>query len=487
MNVNETRNINDVMREMVQAINSEDQDKASRLYEESMQLMKAQVRDELRQERAEETDAAIMEARGFRRLTSAEQKFYTEFGQALSAKNAQQALANLKASMPETIINKVSEDLRTDHPLLKAITFIPTGANIKTIVNTNGRQTAAWGELCDEIVKELAGGFKVVSSSLYKLSAFLPVCKQGFIFTTGWLDAYVRATLYEAAANGLEDKIVDGTGKDEPIGMTREVGPGVTVVDGVYPRKAKIKVQDLDIQTMGNLVAMVAKDENGKTRKVRGLLIVCNEIDYYKRVLPAIMILNPDGSYRNALPYPVTIIAVCGGLEEGEAVFGLGYRYFAAIGQDKEGQIDYSDHAWFLKDMRLYIIKLFANGFPLDNNAFLLLDISELQRIRYTVQISENTPSNNHALASLSLGAAALSPAFAAGTTSYTASTTNASNVLKAVPAEADAVVECKLGDTVVPNNSALTWAAGSNTVTVKVTSADGTGTTTYTVTVTKS
>ena len=487
MNVNETRNINDVMREMVQAINSEDQDKASRLYEESMQIMKAQVRDELRQERAEETDAAIMEARGFRRLTSAEQKYFTELGECFKSKNPQQALANLKATMPETVINKVSEDLRSDHPLLKAITFIPTGANIKTIVNTNGRQKAAWGELCDEIIKELAGGFKVVSSSLYKLSAFLPVCKQGFIFTAGWLDAYVRATLYEAAANGLEDAIVDGTGKDEPIGMTRQVGPGVTVVDGVYPRKAKIEVQDFDIQTMGNLVAMVAKDENGKTRKVRSLLIVCNEIDYYKKVLPAVMILNPDGSYRNALPYPVTIIAVAGGLEEGEAVFGLGYRYFAAIGQDKEGQIEYSDHAWFLKDMRVYIIKAFANGFPMDDNAFLFLDISKLQQARYVVQVSENTPSDNHALASLSLGAAALSPAFAAGTTSYTASTTNASNVLKAVPAEADAIVECKLGSTVVPNNSALTWAAGENTVTVKVTSADGTAYTTYTVTVTKS
>lgn len=487
MNVNDTRNINTVMRELVQAINSDDQDKAGRLFDESMQLMKDQVRDELRQESAEAADAAVLEARGFRRLTSAEQKYFTELSKVMSSKNPEQALTGLKDVMPETVINKVAEDLRTEHPLLKAITFIPTGANIKTIVNTNGRQTAAWGELCDEIVKELAGGFKVVSSSLYKLSAFLPVCKQGFIFTTGWLDAYVRATLYEAAANGLEDAIVDGTGKDMPIGMTREVGPTATVVDGVYPRKAKIEVQDLDIQTMGSLVALVAKDENGKTRKIRSLLLICNEIDYYKKVLPAVMILNPDGSYRSSLPYPVAIIAVSGGLAEGEAVFGLGYRYFAAIGQDKEGQIDYSDHAWFLKDQRVFIIKLFANGFPMDDNAFLLLDISKLQRARYVVQTSENTPSSNAKLASLKIGTLALSSTFDPDTITYTASTTNASNVLKAVPAEAEAVVECKLGDTVVPNGSPLTWAAGSNTVTVKVTAADGSTTKTYTVTVTKS
>lgn len=487
MNVNTTRNINQVMRELVQAINAENQEQANKLFEESMQLMKDQVRDELRQERAEETDAAIMEARGFRRMTSAEQKFYNGLIECMKAKNPEQALANLKETMPETVINKVAEDLRTEHPLLKAITFIPTGANIKTIVNTNGRQTGAWGDLCDEIVKELAGGFEVVNTSLYKLSAFLPVCKQGFIFTTGWLDAYVRATLYEAAANSLEDGIVDGTGKNMPIGMTREVGPDVTVTAGVYPRKAKIEVQDLDIQTMGNLVAMVAKDEKGKTRKIRNLLIVCNESDYYKRILPAIMILQPDGSYRNALPYPVTVIPVSGGLEEGEAVFGLGYRYFAAIGQDKEGQIEYSDHVWFLKDQRVFIIKLFANGFPMDNNSFLLLDISKLQRMRYVVQTSENTPSSNANLADLKIGKLALSSTFDPSTTSYTASTTDASNVLRVVPAEAEAVVECKLGTTVVPNGSALTWAAGSNTVTVKVTAANGSTTKTYTVTVTKS
>ena len=59
--------------------------------------------------------------------------------------------------------------------------------------------------------------------------------------------------------------------------------------------------------------------------------------------------------------------------------------------------------------------------------------------------------------------------------------------MLRAVPAQADAVLECKLGDTVVNNGTPLTWAAGSNTVTVKVTAPDGSTTKTYTVTVTKS
>lgn len=481
------RNINEIMQDLVRAVNAEDQDKFAQYMEESLQVMREQVRADLSEEAREAADDAVMSERGFRRLTSTEQRYYTELGSALAAKDPKQALANLSVTMPETIINRVSDDLRSEHPLLREINFVPTGVNVKTIINTNGKQKAVWGELCDEIVKEIAGGFKVVTTNLLKMSAFMAVCKQGFIFTSGWLDAYVRATLYETCANGLEEGCVDGTGKDMPIGMTREVGPGVTVVDGVYPRKAKIKVSDLDLATVGNLVAMVGTDENGKTRPIRDLILVCNEIDYYKRVLPAVSILTPDGSYRSALPYPITIIPVSEGLAQGEAVFGLGYRYFAAIGQDKDGQIEYSDHAWFLKDQRLYIIKAFANGFPMDGNAFLLLDISNLLPARYVVQTSENAPSADANLSSLTLGAAALSPAFAAATTSYTASTTNTSNVVRAIPAEADAEVEVKLGSDVVPNGSPLIWVAGENTVTVKVTAADGTTTKTYTVTVTKS
>lgn len=487
----EHRNINQIMRELIKAINDNDQAKFEQLYAESLEAAKADVAEKLRKENREAMEAAdqeVLRARGENVLTSEENQYYSKLGEAFASSNPKQALANLNLTMPETIINRVAEDLRSDHPLLRAIRFQPTGANIRTIINTNGQQKAVWGQLCDEIVKEMAGGFQVVNTSLLKLSAFLPVCKQGFKFTNGWLDAYVRATLYETCANGLEDGIVAGTGKDEPIGMKRKVGPGTTVVDGVYPLKEMVQVADLDLATVGKLVAMVAKDENGKTRKVRDLLLVVNEVDYYVRVLPAIMMLTPDGSYRSTMPYPMTIVPVANGLEEGEAVFGLGYRYFAAIGQESEdGIIDYSDHAWFLKDQRLYIIKAFANGFPMDGNAFLRLDISKLKPARYIVQTSENTPSSNHALAELSLGAAALSPAFAAGTTSYTASTTNATNVIKAVPAEADAEIEIKLGNDVVPNGSPITWAAGQNVVTVKVTAADGSAYTTYTITVTKS
>ena len=88
-------------------------------------------------------------------------------------------------------------------------------------------------------------------------------------------------------------------------------------------------------------------------------------------------------------------------------------------------------------------------------------------------------------LSNLTIGTLTLSPEFDPDTITYTAATTNASNKVQATALYSDAEIEVKLGNTVVENGSAVTWSAGSNTLTVKVT--NGTVTKTYTVTVTKS
>jgi hypothetical protein len=88
-------------------------------------------------------------------------------------------------------------------------------------------------------------------------------------------------------------------------------------------------------------------------------------------------------------------------------------------------------------------------------------------------------------LSALSITGCTLSPTFASGTTTYTTSTTDASNVITATATDNEATVVIKNGTTTVTSGNAATWSAGSNTVTVTVT--NGNATKTYTVTVTKS
>lgn len=304
-----------------------------------------------------------------------------------------------------------------------------------------------------------------------------------------WLDRYVREVLYEALANGLEYGIVDGDGDGKPIGMTRQVGAGVTVTSGVYPKKNAVKVGDLSPETVGKLISLLALDENGKTRPVNDVVLLVNPQDYFEKVMPATTVMAPDGTYRNdVLPYPMTVIPTAALKTRGEAVIGIARRYFAAAGSNLAGNIEYSDHQKFLEDKRIYLIKLYANGMPKDNNAFLRLDISGLAPLTYkVVQVDGRTKSTDATLSALSLGNAALSPAFAAATVSYTASTTAATNTVTATPADAGASVKITVNNTEINNGSAATWQSGSNTVKVEVTAEDGETTKTYTVTVTKS
>ena len=150
----------------------------------------------------------------------------------------------------------------------------------------------------------------------------------------------------------------------------------------------------------------------------------------------------------------------------------------------RNGKIEYSDEYRFLEDERVYLIKLYANGFALDNNAFMVLDITDLQPVRFKVISTTEEQTYSADLADLKIGSLELSPKFVAGTIEYTATTSNATNVITAVPASGSAEVKITVADKPVTNVTAATWTEGANTVKVVVT--DGEQTKTYTVTVTK-
>lgn len=436
--------------------------------------------------RSETDQNVIMERGGLRRLSQKETEFYQKYIAAASSRNPRQEVNNLDVVMPQTVIEAVFEDMGTEHPLLSRIDFTYSGAAIKMVTNTNGYQEAAWGPLCSDIVQELTSGFRQIEATLYKLSAFIPVCKAMLDLGPAWLDRYVRRVLGIALLNGWERGIVMGNGKDQPIGMIRQVGDDVTTTGGVYPEKAAIKVTDFSLATFGNLVSILAAGPNGNPRPVNDLILLVNPQDYYQKIGPATRMLTANGTYVDVTPYPMDIIQSVV-LPRGKAVFGIAKRYQAFAGMNEDGRIEYSDDYRFLEDERVYIIKTYGNGFPLDNNAFLLLDISGLKPATYHVTVENpGEPSADAELSDLKIGSLSLSPAFSASTTSYTATTSNATNTINAIPADAGAAIQVLVNDEEINNGTAAAWQNGSNTVKITVTAPDGTTTTPYTVTVTR-
>lgn len=390
MRSNDFKAREEIRAKLQQAITANDSEAFANAFNEMMDSVGADIRQEYEahiSDLQQEIDSRILTARGVRQLTKEERDYYQKLASAMREKNPMQAVTNLDVTLPRTVVDSVFEDLRHNHPLLSRINFIPSAGNVEILMNTNGYQEAAWGELCDDIVKELTAGFKAVNTGLFKLSAFLPVCKAMLDLGPEWLDRFIRETLYEALANGLEAAIVTGDGNGKPIGMNRQVGEGVSVTGGAYPAKAAVSVTRLDAATVGSLIAQVAVDSTGHARTVTDVLLLVNPVDYFSKVMPATTVLAPDGTYRNdVLPYPMTVIQVPA-LETGTAIMGSASRYFATAGTAKEGRIEASDHAQFLQDKRVYLIKTYANGMPKDNNSFAVLDISGLKPAALKVEM----------------------------------------------------------------------------------------------------
>ena len=389
MKHNDIRSREELRAALQQAVRENNTEAFSDSFNEMMQRVELDIREEYTEQMnqmRQEFDTNVLASRGVRQLTTEERNYYQKLGEAMRSKNPKQALENLDVVMPETVIDSVFEDLRTNHPLLSQIDFIPTNGAIELLMNTNGYQEATWGELCDEIVKELTSGFKAVNTTLLKLSAFLPVCKAMLDLGPNWLDRYVREILFEALANGLEAGIIAGDGNGKPIGMMRQVGEGVSVTGGVYPEKSAVSIDQFTPAKFGALVGQLAVSEAGVSRPVNNLVLIVNPVDYWSKVMPATTIQGPDGTYRNnVLPYPATIIQ-SPSVTQGKAVLGMAKRYFAAAGTAKDGRIEFSDHAKFLEDKRVYIIKTYANGMPKDNNSFVVLNIANLKPAVWQVQ-----------------------------------------------------------------------------------------------------
>ena len=336
-----------------------------------------------------DADAAILAQRGVRQLTSKERTFYEGLIGAMKSDNPKQAFTDIDKTFPETVIDAVFDDLEENHPLLSKINFQRAGLLTKMIVSKTGG-TASWQELGSEVADELNAEFVEIDLGMAQVTAFIPVKRYMLDMGPSWLDRYVRGMLSEAVAVEVERGIVVGTGKNEPIGMTKAL---TGAVDGVYKDKAVgATITTLDAASYGTILDTLSTTPNGHRRPVSRVLMLVNPADYFTKVFPATTVRATDGSYNsNVLPFPTEVIQSVA-VPAGKAVFGLGDKYFMALGTaGKAGTIEYSDQYRLLKLERVYMTYFYGNGMPLDDNAFVVADISGIKPSVLDVRVIERT------------------------------------------------------------------------------------------------
>lgn len=337
-------------------------------------------------------DDQVLANRGYRTLTAKETAWYTGIAQALKRAESKQAFIDILGDehvddlMPETVIEDVLRYLIETRPLLSKIRFANAGYSTKWIINDSTVQKGSWGTIDSKVTNEIKGALKVLDITQAKYTAFciipLDLLDMGPVF----LDAFIRAVLAEALGYGLEDAVVNGTGVNMPIGMTKNPNGDFNQSTG-YPDKEKVAVTSFAPVDYGKLVAKVACTEKGKMRDIQGVVLLVNTIDYLTKVMPATTVLAPEvgGYVRDLFPFPTEVIK-SNVVKTGTAVLGVLEDYTLAVGGKRNGAITFDDSVRFLDDVRTFKLIQHAAGRAYDNTSFAVLDISNLDPAYVTVK-----------------------------------------------------------------------------------------------------
>lgn len=349
--------------EIKNAIDSGDADKFAEAIVKNIQANGDRIQQELIEEakafNIENADASILAQRGFKPLTAAERKYYNE----VKDKHSFDGL-----ELPKTVFERVFEDLTKNHPLLSEINFVNVTGVTDWVVRKDDVEAAWWGKLCDEIKKKLDNAFETIKTDLYKVSAYVPVCKAMLALGPEWLDRYVRTILGESIALAIEKAIIAGEGGEEPIGIIKKIAD---VSGGKNQDKEAKPLADFSPESIGGeILAPLAKGKNGLGR----LILVVNSTDYYKKFYPLFNIQDENGVYhKQNLPFDGKVIESIY-MPEGKMVVGEAKNYFMGIGSALK--IEHSDEYRFLEEQRVYIAKQYANGRPRKDEDFLVFDIT---------------------------------------------------------------------------------------------------------------
>lgn len=358
--------------DFVAALESGDADNVAAAQVAMAQHIQLGVLDQAKREaveaaRMEAADQHARAARNMNYLTADERKYYNAVIEANGFETAE-----VVSLMPATIIDRVFEDLKKKHPLLDKINFVNTGGVTRWITRTNDAEAAWWGPLCDTIKKKLSAAFKMEDMNLYKLSAYMPVCKSMLVLGPEWLDTYVRTVLGESIAMALELAIVNGTGKDQPIGMMKNLAGAV--VEGVYPDKTPVALTEFTPASIGTAIMAPLTKNGTKIVDAADVVFIVNPLDYWSKIYQTIMTKNLNGQWVSNFLFPIENIIQSVAVPQGKMVTGEASNYFMGIGMAQK--IEYSDEYKFLEDQRTYITKFLGNGKAKDNESFTVFDIS---------------------------------------------------------------------------------------------------------------
>lgn len=339
--------------------NNEPEDKQAELYGD----MVNQIAEEAKRQARQETESVIATNPAEAKMSARERKFFNEIETEVGYKD--------EKLLPQETIDRIFEDLTTEHPLLSRIGLRNAGLRMK-FLRSETEGVAVWGKVFGDIKGQLDAAFSDDEDIQNKLTAFVVVPKDLQDYGVSFIEEFVRTQINEAFSVALEAAFVAGDGDDKPIGLNRDISNGTTD-SGVttYPEKdpeGELTFADADL-TVGELTEVYkyhSVKENGQPLAVEGRVsMVVNPADAWD-VKKQYTSLNAQGVYVTALPFNLDIIESIA-QNAGKATTFVQGRYDAFLGGGLT--VRKYDQTLAIEDMDLYTAKQFAYGKAKDTKA----------------------------------------------------------------------------------------------------------------------
>lgn len=316
------------------------------------------------------TDNRVLEARGITTLTAEETKFYNEA--------VKTGGFDSEVVWPETILERVFENLQKDHPILSIINFTPTVGRVK-VIRARRTGVAVFGPLHKDLEGQLDSKFGASEFVQLALTAFFLVSNDTLDLGPRWIDRFINLSLTEAVRDIWAEKIIAGTGNDEPIGLLKDLDGAVTA--GVYPDKAtagtltfgkdKIVTEVAAVmKKLSKFTYKVDKTDEGevKYRSVAGkVFLIVNPVNYWD-IVSRITFANLNNIYGSAMPFiDVKNIIESVDVPENKLIAFVEGEYDAT--QSRAEKVSVYKETFAMKRATLYAVDMLGNGYPTNNEA----------------------------------------------------------------------------------------------------------------------
>ena len=371
MKINETK-MKQAQEEALKIL-QEGEDKAEAIVEAMEKINDAQyselIQEIVEQSNKAESDKEYAKTLGLRTLNKEEKEFF----EALKNDPRQAVTGNQVDMLPSTFIDVTLEDIKKESKLLNYINFAP--ANVKKWITASKTGAYSWGALTEKIKGELTASFAVLDMEVCKLTVYLVLPKAIRDLALPFVEKYCREILKEQLNDGLEYGALQGTGKNEPVGMYKQIAK--TNEDGTHQDKtADATITSFKPKALAPAKKYLTKNGN---RTIDKLVLVCHPNDEADYVAPAIY----DAEGRMVSSYKNLDVVPCSNNPQGKALLLMPKKY--TMGLTGLGFKDY-DQTMALDDADVIIGKGYANGRASDGNVAFVFDVTKLEEYIPTVK-----------------------------------------------------------------------------------------------------